>query len=138
MRNCHDCGAKPGDMHEYGCDMERCARCGGQSISCPCVYEVNGIAYLTLEETHPDIFCDGPTDEMHERWDREWGARRIPWSGEYPGAAECRDYGFWCIGPPWVVVPAGTPGATEDLNRLHRTCRWDQQEQKFKPRGQKP
>lgn len=33
---CHDCGAKYGDYHTQGCDMERCPCCGGQLISCDC------------------------------------------------------------------------------------------------------
>jgi len=132
-RNCGDCGAAPGAYHEAGCDVERCARCGGQAFACPCIYEVCGIDYDTMEETHPDIYNDGPTDEMCERWEREWGARRLRWSGEYPGVAECREYGFWCVGPPWKSVPAGTPGAVEDLNRLRRECRWDVEKQKMVP-----
>lgn len=131
MRNCGDCGAKPGQFHTPGCDMERCPMCGGQSISCHCIYVENGMDPDRLEETHPEIYVGGPTKEMEAVWDAKWAAKRIPWSGEYPGSAECREYGFWCVGPPWVSVPAGTPGATEDLNRLYgRETVWDVEKQK--------
>lgn len=33
---CHDCNAKHGEVHHYGCDAERCPVCGGQLISCEC------------------------------------------------------------------------------------------------------
>ena len=29
---CHDCGAKLGEYHHPGCDMERCPKCGKQLI----------------------------------------------------------------------------------------------------------
>ena len=29
---CHDCGAKIGEYHHPGCDMERCPKCGSQLI----------------------------------------------------------------------------------------------------------
>jgi hypothetical protein len=40
---CHDCGCQEGEIHELGCDMERCPFCGGQLISCDCRYKLLGI-----------------------------------------------------------------------------------------------
>ncbi len=33
---CHDCGARMGQFHGPGCDMERCPACRGQLLSCWC------------------------------------------------------------------------------------------------------
>lgn len=35
---CHDCNIanKEGNIHHFGCDMERCPKCDGQIISCEC------------------------------------------------------------------------------------------------------
>lgn len=139
MRNCGDCNAAPGDFHIPGCDVERCARCGGQSISCDCIYEVCGMNRDTLEEEYPEVYNNGPTDAMYAKWDAEWGPRRMPWTGEWPGEAECREYGFWAVfgpemNPPqvgWVTVPEGTPKASENLNRLIRECSWNVDKQRW-------
>jgi len=42
---CHDCGIenKIGNIHHFGCDVERCPKCKGQLISCSCKKEAIGI-----------------------------------------------------------------------------------------------
>jgi hypothetical protein len=88
LRNCGDCGAKPGEFHEHGCDVERCALCGGQAICDNCVYELNGMPMATLEEEHPEIYGGGPTAEMYEVYDAivEKAGGRLPWTGLWPGS----------------------------------------------------
>ena len=127
-----------------GCDVERCPRCKGQIISCGCIYEVNGLDRGTLEETHPEIYNGGPTDEMYAKWDAEWGDKYLRWTGVWPGVVECHELGLYCRdlwkdtrepilpggydyaesrrrGVHWHV-PCGPddPGAHADLNRLSR------------------
>jgi len=56
---CHDCGAKPGNLHEPGCDVERCPRCGGQWISCSCSDDDN--CEPTLREYIHERYQEDPT-----------------------------------------------------------------------------
>ena len=36
---CHDCNVAKGQTHHFGCDLERCPKCGGQLIGCACFEE---------------------------------------------------------------------------------------------------
>lgn len=48
--------------------------------------------------------------------------RKAMWTGEWPGLAECRERGWYAMFGPggWQSCEIDAPGATEDLNRLHR------------------
>ena len=54
---CHDCGVKPGTVHEPGCDVARCSICKGQLLSCGC------------EKGEPDIW-DGLWPGTKECYDK--------------------------------------------------------------------
>jgi hypothetical protein len=61
------------------------------------------------------------------------------WTGEWPGVAECREfgwYGHWAderLSGPWTRCAPGHPAATEDLNRLasEMEARWDRKRQRW-------
>jgi hypothetical protein len=38
---CHDCWCPDEAFHHRGCDMEECPNCGGQLISCGCLWGEN-------------------------------------------------------------------------------------------------
>lgn len=128
MRNCLDCGVKPGERHRHGCDVQRCPFCGSQLLTCNCVYKVNGMDPDYLEEQHPEIYNEGATEEMWAKFDVEVekkGGYEL-WDGEWPGVAECRKRGWYAQdghGPNsrWgSFCPCGPDalGAREDLNRF--------------------
>lgn len=125
-RACNGCGAVPGAVHAVGCGIARCSLCGGQLISCGCVYERAGVA----EEMPEEIYLNGPTEKMWQWYDAE--VKRLggplPWSGEYPDCDVCREFNLWCRmvpGKGWVPCEQEHPEATEDLNRLHLVASWD-------------
>lgn len=62
--DCHDCGAKEGEIHKYGCDMEKCPFCGNQLIGCGCCEKK-----LSLDVSPESYYyLHGFTDEQSEQW----------------------------------------------------------------------
>lgn len=105
MTDCPDCGVSPGANHTPGCDVERCPNCGHQAISCDC--------------------------EAHECA----SLKPIPWSGEWPGVAECREFGWYSrmTKHGWFRTNSSHPEATEDLSRLATDAVWNRDKQVFEP-----
>jgi hypothetical protein len=135
MKNCPDCNAKPGELHHHGCDVERCTFCGRQALSCGCWARQLGVPADDLDYE--------PTDEEWDVWQAKCEQQgRIPWTGVWPGIAECREYGLWCYQDPThygnpnmhyghIPCDADHPNASEDLNRLYSECVWDRNQKKF-------
>ncbi len=98
--NCPDCGVDPGQHHSQGCDVARCLVTGHQRLS-----------------------CGGRDDHVGDCGNNVW-------TGQWPGVAECIEFGWWTLdrtaeGLGFVRCPAGTSGAIADLNRLSVDARWD-------------
>jgi hypothetical protein len=96
---CPDCQVAPGEVHQSGCDVERCPICGYQLHNCDC-------------------------DE---------NAAPLPWTGLWPGEAECREFGWYAkfTSQGWVSCTADEPGAQPDLNRLYQDALWHRELGRF-------
>lgn len=60
-------------------------------------------------------------------------ASRLPWTGEWPGNLECREFGWhvkWS-GSRWRRCGANYPGSQADLSRLRTDAIWDKQRGRY-------
>jgi hypothetical protein len=104
---CPECDAQPGEYHNDGCDVARCANCGGQFIFCPC--------------ESPENSC--------------------PWTGQWPGEAECDEFGWFAIRDPngggYIPCSRNTPDAGPDINRLYTDAIWDRKARRWTRRSKR-
>ena len=72
-RICHDCGVEEGQLHDFGCENERCPFCGNQLISCSCKYTKLGFKYNWNKEPYcgltKEIFYNGLPPELEKKWE---------------------------------------------------------------------
>jgi len=63
----------------------------------------------------------------------------LPWTGKWPGDAECEEYGLYSkmTGSGWTPCSKDDPEAGLDLNTLS-TYTWDKTKKKFVPPNPKP
>jgi hypothetical protein len=106
--------------HKYPeCDAAECPRCGvmpGELHVPDCTVE--RCPYCGGQA----IGCEpAPMDD------------RMPWTGLWPGVAECREFGWYARPMPggWLPCEKDKPGAIEDLNRLYAEARWDRESKRF-------
>ena len=102
MKNCPDCGAKPGEFHIDGCDVERCPKCGEQLLGCGC--EVD--------------------DSELMPWTGEWpGVKECEELGLFAYFDASKNRGN---GEGWIKCSKGQhPEAVHDLNTLYSDYKWD-------------
>lgn len=105
MSKCRDCGVLPGTLHQAGCDIERCPKCGGQYFACG---------------------CDDSPDSERMPWTGEYP--NLEQCREYGFWCKREKIGY-------SQCTRDTPGAMEDLNRLIIECVWDVSKKKFVQKG---
>jgi hypothetical protein len=110
---CPRCEAGVGEHHVEGCTVEVCPYCGGQLLMC-----LMSGACERQEGRGP---WPPPLDD------------RLPWTGEWPGSRECREFGWYArravIG--WESCDPDDPEAVPDLNRLHVEAVWHRGKKRF-------
>jgi hypothetical protein len=71
------------------------------------------------------VSCDCPEDLV---------INRLPWTGTWPGEAECREFGWFSKlvpGVGWVACEEDDPAAEPDLSRLFKDAEWSPLEGRF-------
>ncbi len=101
---CHDCGVKEGQIHKFGCDMERCPFCGMQLITCDCKYEKLGYKFDPQKENcglPKAVYEKGLPKKQQDQWIKMLEEKgRKPYI-EYP--IRCARCGMaW---PPFFPMP---------------------------------
>ncbi len=114
-RNCPQCDAKPGEVHRDWDDIARCKYTGIQLIQCGWSYD-----------DEEDIDYNREQQERYLTLHEACVCKPDVWDGEYPGVKRCRELGLFTEpNSPW--------GVTEDLNKLHSSCKWNSETQQFDP-----
>lgn len=78
---CPGCDVSPGALHEMFCTKERCPFCGGQLVSCECIFTV--LKLTDAERQAFEAYVDDSVEPLRsvvERWKRAVEAEgRVPY-----------------------------------------------------------
>lgn len=151
LKACHDCGVDPGQAHEDGCDTARCLVTGGQRLMCDSASAEASylIDYTKLSDELQRVSSPAMSDELWSivarlialteelRGDQGLTIHdcgKDVWTGEWPGDAEAREFGWYSKfipGEGWVQTTVDDPDASPDLNRLIAEAKWDPDQRRW-------
>lgn len=96
---CHDCGVLEGEIHQWGCDMEICPRCGHQLIKCSCPVVYKEWLENNSEERIPWIRLSNLCSICGRQWPRMFMVSKEEWERIVPknlqGTLICSDCYKW-------------------------------------------
>jgi hypothetical protein len=138
--NCYGCSAAVGDPHRRGCGYAVCRhtgrrQCDGEHGQTTDITEAAyDLATAWPAGTFPDPSVIEPLlDALRVAVsDADCRTEDSTWTGYHAGTEDCIRLGLWAVfDAGWRPVPAGTPGAEPDLNRLLIEGRWDVEAQRW-------
>ena len=91
-----------------------------------------GVPPGTLHQRYCDVercrSCGSQYGSCGCRGDRR---RRLPWTGLWPGEAECREFGWFISAVGNQPCGPDDPGAMPDIGRFFEEARWDRRLGRF-------